>query len=329
MRMKVAHAVIVSPNRCGLYETTRELVFAERALGLDARLVDPKPMKEYAHLEEDRGVPIAGMDWGAGADLVVSHSGHDGTPLAETSQPIVHVAHGRPLSTFLGERDGGAPGYSYNVRRSQHSRYRCAVTFWPEYEPIFRTLWREKPVHVVTPPVDASYWSPGLTSYDFGGKAAAINVVMTDPWSRRDVSPFHAVHAFARFAQLVPGARLHLYAVDGNTKGIDAMRMLLGASMGVVQGWASDLRSVYRAADLLITPHRIYTRSIREAMACGCQVVSGRDEHPENVEEFARRMALVLEQPAPTRELAVALFSPARAAQQMAGILRGAVEVAA
>ena len=38
--MKIAHIVHVTPGACGMYETARDLVIAERAVGIDARLVD-------------------------------------------------------------------------------------------------------------------------------------------------------------------------------------------------------------------------------------------------------------------------------------------------
>ena len=323
--MRVAHLAIATPFRCGLYETTRELVYAERQLGVDARIVDPKPVPQfYPKSGKDRGVPLADMDWAVSADVIVSHSGHDGTPVAEADQPIIHVAHGRPLSTFIGERRGGTPAYSYQVTRSQESRYRTCVTFWPEYEPYLRVLWRPKPVAVVPPSVDLEYWKPGETGYDFAGKAGGYNVVMTDPWSREDVSPFAAIHAFALFRSIVPDAKLHLFAAEKNTKGFAALFRVLGDSLGLVQGWAKDLRPVYQAADMLITPHRIYTRSIREAMASGCQVVSGHDASADDVEAFALSMAYRRESPAPSRKMAAALFDPMETGRKFLDVVRSA-----
>lgn len=315
--MRIAHAAITTPFRCGLYETTRELVAGLRRRGVDARIVDPAPVPQYAPKgPEDRGALLADFDWGVKADLVVSHSGHDRTPLADTDQPILHVAHGRPASTFLGERNGGAPGLTYQTQRKKHPRYRGAVTFWPEYLPYLRNIWSPKTVWHVPATVDLDYWTPGDTDYDFHGKRGPYNVVMTDPWSREDFTPYHCIHAFRLFASMVPEARLHMFAWDQNKKGITGITNLLGKHGGIIQPWATNLREAYRAADMLITPHRIYTRSIREAMACGLQVVSGRDCHPEDVEAFALAMVARKENPRPTRKLAEALFDPATAAEQ-------------
>lgn len=272
--MRLAHIAIATPRKCGLYETTRELVAAERALGVDARIVDPKPVPGLYPGDEDRGVPLADMEWATKADVIVSHSGHDGTPVADTDQPIIHVAHGRPLHSWLGEHEGGTPVYSYNLARAKMERYVACVTFWPEHAPIWQLAWGSKPVYTIPAPVDTTYWSPGPNEYDFAGKGGDFNVVMTDPWCRRDVVPFALIHAFALFRQQVPGAKLHLYAVDlKNLKGVRPLLAMLGDGVGVVQGWAADLRPVYRAADMLLTPHGIATRSVREAMACGVQVL--------------------------------------------------------
>jgi glycosyltransferase involved in cell wall biosynthesis len=322
--MKLAHFAIATPHRCGLYETTRELVAAERLLGHDARICDPAPNEDGRGVKEiDRGVPIADMGWAVQADLVVSHSGHDTTPVSKTKQPIVHVAHGRPLSTFMGERDGKALGLTYQTQRKQIDRYKGAVTFWPEYEPYLRNIWAPKPVWVVPPSVDLMYWKPGETKYDFQGRKGNYNVIMTDPWSRTDVSPYHTIHAFALFQKMFPWARLHMYAWDGNKKGLTGLQNLLGKGGGIITPWTLGIREVMRAADMLISPHRIYTRSIREAMACGLQVVSGRDVHPEDIEQFALKMAHRMEHPQRTREMAKALFDHRETGRRFMGCVNG------
>lgn len=314
----IVHSAIVTPRRCGLYETTREIVAAERKLGIDARIFDPSPKDAPTrrfHVESDRGVPTCDEAWAAAADVVFSHSGHDGTVLSNTRQPIFHVAHGRPVSTFLGEHRGdGIPAYSYGLSRRGDPRYKGCLTFWPEYEPILRLLWHPKPVHVVNAPCDSSFWCAGATDYDFAGRKAAYNVVLADPWSREDVHPVQMIHAFALFRAIVPEARLHVYALDEHTKGIPALKAILGDGMGVVQRWAADLLPVYRAAQMLVTPNRIHTRAVREAMSCGMQVVSGRDANPDDPEAFAWAMAKRRDEPLPTAAMAAGLFDPAKAA---------------
>lgn len=321
--MKLAHAAIRTPGACGLYETTRELAAGLRSRGVDSRIVDPKPNPKFAPVpQEDRGVPIADMRWGVQSDLVVSHSGHDGTPLDDCGKPIIHVQHGRPVSSWLLERSGSAPSYSYAVERKGNPRYRACVTFWPEYQPMLQQLWGDVPVFVVQPSCDLERWSDPLqdVEYDFMGRTGEYNVVMTDPWSRPDVSGLTVVHAFKAFAEAVPGAKLHIYGID-NERGFRALKATLGDNCGLLQGWAKDLHQVYSAADMLITPHRIYTRSIREAMAMNIQVVSGRDAHPEDTLLFAAAMVERMHNPTPTRKFAEALFDPEQTAAGFSRVL--------
>ena len=326
--MKIAHVSLVTPRKCGLYETARELAYGLRQLGHDARFVDPVPKKTMLAVGEiDRGVPISDMEWGCEADVLINHSGYDKTPLEKTNQPIIHVAHGRPLSSFLSERNGSTPIYSYAIQRSGYARFKAVVTFWPEYEPYLEKLWAPKKVFTVSSPVDLNYWSPGKSDYNFAGLGGKVNVVMADPWSRVDVSPLPCLHAFLLFADKVEGAKLHLFALDGNMKGITALTHRMNGTLGVRQGWAADLRSVYRSADLLITPHKIYTRSIREALACDLPVVSGRECDPEDIRAFALHMyAAIRPRSYPKyRNLACNRFDISRTAREFDAVLREAL----
>lgn len=322
----IAHIAIATPHRSGLYETTRELVAAERALGADARIVDPKPVKGLYPGKSDRGTPLADIYWAKDADLIVSHSGHDGTAVEKTKQPIIHVNHGRPYSTFLLEHEGSTPGYSYAVQRDKNPRYKAVVTFWPEHEPFLRALWRTTPVHSITPPVDTKAWKPGKSTYDFSGKAGDYNVVMADPWSRKDATPYFPIHAYAIFARVVPGARLHIYAVGENRKGYLALLSTMNGQLGELRGWTKDLLPVYRKADMLISSNKVYTRSIREAMSTGVQVVSGKDCDPQDIHGFAKAMAWRMEHPVSARKLARALFDPKDSAQQFLDICMGVLD---
>jgi hypothetical protein len=143
--MKIAHLAIATPGRCGLYETTRELVEAERKLGYDAVIVDPAPTQFHPADGEDRGVPVLKEEGALDADVIVNHSGCSGA-LERLDKPFVLVAHGRPMHSFIFERDGGSPVYSYWYRKNQDQRYRAVVTFWPEHVPLLRVMFTRVPV---------------------------------------------------------------------------------------------------------------------------------------------------------------------------------------
>lgn len=276
--MKVAHICVVTPGRCGLYETARELVSGLRKLDIDSRMVDiPKSNKIYPKgypEKEDRGALMADMDWACGADIIVSHSGYDGTPVEKTSQPIIHVAHGRPRSGFVTEMKGSTPIYSYQYQKNFDSRWKGVVTLWPEHVPYLEVMFPDKPVHYVQSCVDLDYWSMGPRDYDFHGNRGEINVVCSDP-KRDDNDAFLPMNVFAQWARTVTGAKFHLFGAPSDMRGYDPVlkRIRKDGNLGVMHRWSKKLRDAYRAADLLITSSGINTRSVREAMACGCPVL--------------------------------------------------------
>ena len=135
---------------------------------------------------------------------------------------------------------------------------------------------------------------------------------------------FPCLTAFLLFAKTHSDAKLHLYGLPKNRLGIDVFLRVLKERnlLGVAQAWTRGLEHVYRAADLLISPQTIYTRSIREAMACGARVVSGLDVNPADSWLFARAMTQELALTLDRRTEAEVLFDPHRSAQQFLEIVK-------
>jgi len=306
--LRVAHVAPCTPHQCGLYETARELVYAERQLGIDAHIVDPRPyakdvrgkkkidgievdcpecgkhFKAVTHQEdisarpgawdEDREVCIAPVEWAVEeSDLLVSHSGLD-SRFDGCDQPRIHVAHGRPNSSYRIERDGGTPIWSSYHKMSEDPRWKMLVTLWPGYGDYLRLLFPH--VREMTPFVDLDRWTRKEGTYGYDGKAGEVNVVACDVW-RKDKDPFHVLHAFGLFADRHPEARVHVYACTDSGRGRDVLLDCLAdrGVLGTVRPIVSNLQDVYSAADMVITPHRIATRVVRETLACGTQVVAG------------------------------------------------------
>ena len=270
--MKVAHLAIVTPGACGLYETTRELVAGLRELGVDSCIVDPlqSTNKKHPGGMEDRGARFAEMSWALEADVIVSHSGI-GEALEATEQPLIHVAHGRPRSSFLNKTNV----YSHMFIQNRADRCKAVISFWPEHEPYLQVMFPDTPIHIIQAPVDLEAWTPkGLRNYRFHGHADRINLVCVDMW-RDDVDPFAALNAYALWAREVPGAKLHLYGLEEQQKRSALLKTIqCDKTMGTVQGFVKEgLPNIYRAATATITSQTIDTRSVREAMACGCPVI--------------------------------------------------------
>jgi hypothetical protein len=195
-------------------------------------------------------------------------------------------------------------------------------------------MWPDTEVRAIMPPVDLEAWSPdGPNGYNFHGMGGYPNIVCTDAW-RYDIDPFPVVIAFALFTRKFPHAKLHFY---GNSKEMRAWAPLMKAiqdrgNLGEVAGWVAGLDNVYRAADLLITPHRIYVRSIREAWACDCRATTAMHADPEQPEHFAEEMERMVGYPkhdGMSRKLAEKLFDPKKSAAQFLGLLPTVVRRAA
>ena len=173
--MKLAHIAIVTPHRAGLYETVRDLVAAERGLGVDARIVDPQATCV------DRGVPT-GFQFEPGEyDAIVNHSGIGAYSerVKKSGKPVIHCMHGRPESSFRLEELKRAPVYSFLKAAGEDPMYRRFVTFWPEFVPYWSLILPADRIRTVTAPVDLQAWTPdGPTGYKFNGRKGAINVVV-------------------------------------------------------------------------------------------------------------------------------------------------------
>lgn len=315
--MRIAHVAVVTPGRCGLYETTRELAKALRDMGADSRLVEPETKLNVLHPGlkgeiEDRGVPFADLNWARGADVIANHSGLG--EISDVELPVLHIAHGRPRHSFLSEVSGSTPIYSYHYGKNKDPRWKVVVTFWPQHIPYLQVMYPDKPVVSCTAPVDFDAWTiEGPSGYKFGGHKGDINVVCTDAW-RDDVDPYDAINAVALWARTRDeSVKLHCY---GSTKfkerGWAALfkRLSDDGVLGECKGWVNGLDNVYRAASFMATPHEIDTRSVREAMACGCPVVRCLDLSGDG-------MTAALQLPRDqVRMEARALFDPKRSARE-------------
>lgn len=314
--MEIAHLAAITPHRSGLYETTRDLVAAERILGIDARIIDPLSKTV------DRGVPIFDNTFINNCDIIVSHSGVG--DYIKLNKPIIHVLHGRPYNSFLLESGGGTPVYSYIEKIAKNDQFKYFVTFWEEYYPIWNLIIPKEKLKSVNAPVDLDFWTPdGPSGYKFKGKGGKINIVCADPW-REDKNIYHMLNAFWHFASKIP-AKLHIYGCETNKKGLSVLLNTLKSqgTLGEVCGWVKGLENVYRAADLVITPHSIATRTVRESLACGCKSVGGLgnkyttlSENPEDVILFKTAMIDVLGMENKSREMAVKSFDSKKTANE-------------
>jgi len=319
--MKVAHSTVITPKRCGLYETTRELVAGLRTRSIDSRLVDPlpdsNPEPDKVPANRDRGAMISDLSFVNEADVLVSHSGLG--KLEQTDQPIIQVCHGRPHHSFLTEsEEGGTAIYSHHYASNKKHNYKAIVTFWKEHVPYLEVMYPNKPVYHVQSSVDLEEWTPGEKKYGFQGHAGDINIVCTDA-NRNDMDNYKCVNAYALWARQNSWLKPKLHIFNRPSK-LGAWTPLIKqiqdeGHMGMLVGWTQGLKHVYRAADAVLTGHEIDVRTVREAMACGCPVVRIHDILQHSLDAALR------EDRKSVRAEAVRLFNPATTSQQFGAIL--------
>lgn len=281
--MRIAHFAPWAPHRCGLYETVRDIILAERALGHEAELVDVGVEGEGKHIGQEDARPTGtvtarGYDWAArNADIFVVSGGIEESFVARTKQSLVHILHGRPASSFaLDLRSGDVAGpYDLIVRRLARSRWKLAVSLWPEHLPYWGlVLPREKLRSTSGPPVDLAAFTPDGPRHEFAGPGP--HVLIADLWRDDWPGPFELLHALAAVS---PDVRfqIHVYAARdplGPWKYLFRGLRRQGR-LGEVRGHMLGIEKVYRGADLVISGHGIATRVVREAAACGTPVIAG------------------------------------------------------
>jgi len=331
--MKVAHIVPITPHKCGMYETARELVVAETKLGIDSRLFDPRPSMEDLFTQiknatnagktvtvkpesfrepedfEDRGATNSSKEFLKGADIIVSHSGIQPQALPG-EQPIIHVMHGRPYSSFMLEERKKADIYSTYHKWGTIPRFKAFVTLWPEYVSFLCMIIPEEKIHSFDAFVDTDLWKPGRDeTFDFHSSGGEINIVSTDMW-RLDKDPYYVVNAYALFHKKYPKAKIHIFSCQPTKMDLEKQQIQIEGAWGSMFACMKEknmigetmlhiknIEVVYQNADVLITPHVIATRTVREALSCGCQVVAGLENrftpytaYVENQQAFANEI---------------------------------------
>ena len=127
---------------------------------------------------------------------------------------------------------------------------------------------------------------------------------------------------------------MHVYAAPQKGQAWEVLKRALRdvGALGEVVGMVTGLANVYRAADAAITPHRIATRSVREALACGCNVVMALGNRytpfqadPQDLQAYAVQIGRAVRERAENRQTAELLFDPAVTAAQFIPLLEEAV----
>ena len=265
--MKIAHFGVFAPNMSGQYATVKDMIRAERVAGLDAQFIDYGLYGEDSSrigLKDDWLVTVD-MDFAKDADFVIRHSAVP-KKVQTWNKSTILALHGRPENSFLLEKYGTSAVIT-EVLNFPVSGY---FSFWESVSEQWEMITGKK-VHTLTAPVDLDKYHPDGAKHEFRGSGSP-NIIVCDMW-REDVTPFNVSMAGAVFQkEFCPSAKIHVYGMPQN----EAFENLDNEGVfGEIMPMVNNLDSVYRSADLMITPQVIATRTVREALASGCPIVAG------------------------------------------------------
>ena len=278
--VKIAHFAPFAPHQCGLYETVRDMIRAERLEGHVAELVDIgiDGARAVGKIDDRPGCLVRAHDYHEvkAFDIFVSNTSIPETFIEATKAPIVQVAHGRPESSFrLSQKNPEKhPVYALYYSRARRDRWRKFVTLWPEHVPYLSVLIPPEKIMAVEAPCDTDIHAPAGPTMQFKDRGS-INFLVADIW-RDDADPYFIAHALICSAAKDADFKVHFCAVRTPLGPWDYIlrKMKDLGILGDVYGHIRGLDHVLRAADVVATPHTIATRLVRESLACGTPVVA-------------------------------------------------------
>lgn len=315
--MRIVHFAPFAPCGCGLYEAARDMVIADRLAGHDANLVDTGPTIKGVHspgkagqVDNRGGSEVISADPGVAfrADVLVAHAGYLDQWIVQTQAPVIWILHGRPAACFRPEQFGDGNSYSCLASIAQWPRVRKMVTFWSHHMPFWRPIVPpEKLICLGGPPVDGRRFSPDGPRHDFGELGSTWNVAIAESW-REDVDTYEVTHGALEAAREIKGVRFHFYGME--TPLPQCWEYLLAdfrrlGALGEVWARRPNIEEIYRAADIVLSPQRIATRIVAEALSCGTPVIAANGcecatatvapDEPEQVAAEIRRLIFELD----------------------------------
>ncbi len=248
-------------NGTGLNRAVEELVDAEKRIGLDSILLDPRVGLE--------------IDAGEGVDVHVIHSnlpdGYHGHPRK------VFFAHASPEHCVTYELRAAADmpfsATMYWLRAAE-----VTVTQWPRHKRIWDLyLPAGREVELVPAGIDTRVWNPEGPKIDLPGKPSFL---YSESWFEIK-RPTEFMWAFCALARDKKGsaAKVHFLNVpEGQMPfwSTNLEHMNLRRWVVTFQGWQQDMAPVYRGANVLIQPSLCgdFSRTCLEALACGMKVLA-------------------------------------------------------
>jgi hypothetical protein len=285
--MKIAHVAPFAPNRCGLYEAARDMARADIYGGNTVYFIDSgitingKREKSQIGVIDDRAdfkLTTAKHELLNDADIIIMHTGISDSYLVKNQAPLIWVVHGRPLACFRPERMKKGQSYSLYNTVAKWKRTKGMLYFWREFQPHWDGVLEGKDIILPYPVVDENRFNTNKEKYQFKNPGK-INILVCDS-EREDIDLYELTVGLIEAAKQFPEIKIHFYGLNmPNGKLDNCYNILLGRlknlnCLGDISGRVRNMETLYNAADCLISPNKIITRTIGEALSCGCSVIS-------------------------------------------------------
>lgn len=283
--MKIAHVAPFAPNRCGLYESARDMARSDIFGGNDVYFVDAgitsngKKEEPKIGAVDDRGnfrLVTADCNVLDDADIIIMHTGLEDNKIVRNQTPLLWVVHGRPLACFRPERMGINYAYTLYQNVAQWKRTKGMLYFWKEHKPYWKGLFNGKDIVLDYPVIDETRFKP-LPNNNIDDDNFHFLICDSE---REDIDNFELVNGLIYTAKHVKNLKFHFYGMDTiEGKLPNCWNLLLNQlkelnALGEVVGRVGDMEKVYNKMDCLISPNKIITRTIGEALSCGIPVIS-------------------------------------------------------
>lgn len=276
------------PNGNGTYEAARDMAVADALSGHEVHVIDTGTKLDGKEYEVGRagkkdlrgGIEIVSSDpvEAVGADIFIAHAGMPAS-WVEGKAPIVWMLHGRPAACFRHEQvHEKSDAFTVLQSIANWPKVKRMVTFWTHHVKYWETfIPKEKLVCLDSPPVDERRFNTEGEVYDFGSLNGKVNILIADT-CREDIDLYEIAHGAIEFARRKTGAKFHFFSMNTEHRmwGIVFQALSDLGGLGEIQGRHKKITDVYRAADIVLSPHKITTRVISEALCCGTPVIAGK-----------------------------------------------------
>lgn len=274
--MKIAHFTQFAPHACGQYETVRDIIKAERAVGIEAELIDyGKKGGECNVGKRDGHITTAHPDFAKQADILFHHSAVPPS-IEKQGKPIVLCLHGRPESTFkIGFQNEKTNLIQLVLNCAKKPNYVAIITFWEEFLFVWKNIIpEEEKLHYIPITVDLERYNPTGEKRKLS-KDGSPQLMITDLW-REDITPFNTIFSALYYkTHCQPEAVINVYGLPSKKNRAFLDKLHNDGAFGDFFPPVTGLEKIYRSMDLLLTPHTIAVRTVREALASGLPIIAG------------------------------------------------------